>query len=89
MNENIDNSIENIQNDNKDIRSNMIFKKKNKTPLEDICEDAPDMMIDYIRYCRLLKYEEVPNYNKLRKMFTDEMDRNNYILDYIFEWNTV
>ena len=79
---------QNIQNDNKDIRSNLIFKKKNKTALEDICEDAPDMMIDYIRYCRLLKYEEVPNYNKLRKMFTDEMDKNNYILDNKFEWNT-
>ena len=45
------------------------------------------MMIDYIKYCRLLKYEEVPNYAKLKKMFTDEMDRNSYIFDNKFEWD--
>jgi hypothetical protein len=48
---------------------------------------APDMMIEYIRYCRLLKYEEVPNYQKLKKMFTDEMDKNGIVFDNKFEWH--
>lgn len=77
---------QNIQHDNKEIRSNLIFKKKNKTPINEICDGSPDIMIDFIKYCRLLKYEEVPNYNKLKKMFTDEMDKKGYIFDNKFEW---
>ena len=79
---------QNIQHDNKEMRSNLIFKKKNKTSLSEICIGSPDMMIEYIKYCRLLKYEEVPNYLKLKKMFTDEMDRNGYVFDNKFEWHS-
>lgn len=77
---------QNIQHDNKEMRSNLIFKKKNKTPINEICYGAPDIMIEYIKYCRLLKYEEVPNYNKLKKMFLEEMDKNQYLFDNKFEW---
>jgi serine/threonine protein kinase len=78
-----------IVEDNKEKRSEIIFQKKLNTSIEELCSDVPSIMIDYIRYCRLLRYEEVPDYERLKKLFLDEMARNNFELDYIFDWHTL
>lgn len=75
-----------IHHEDKEIRSNLIFKKKNKTSIEDLCAGAPNIMVEYIRYCRLLKYDEVPNYKKLKGLFEDELNRIGAVLDYKFDW---
>ena len=73
----------------KETRSNLIFKLKKSLSLEEICEDCPKFMIDYIRYCRMIKYTEVPNYHMLKSLFIDAMNENKYVLDYNFDWCSI
>jgi serine/threonine protein kinase len=73
----------------KETRSNLIFKLKKSLSLEEICQDCPKCMIDYIRYCRMIKYTEVPNYHMLKSLFIDAMNENKYILDYNFDWCSI
>ena len=73
----------------KESRSNLIFKLKKSLSLEVICEDCPKFMIDYIRYCRMIKYTEVPNYPMLKSLFIDAMNENKFVLDYNFDWCSI
>jgi casein kinase I family protein HRR25 len=73
----------------KETRSNLIFKLKKSLSLEEICQDCPKFMIDYIRYCRMIKYTEVPNYEMLKSLFIDAMNENKYVLDYNFDWCSI
>lgn len=40
----------------------------------------------YLRYVRRLDFFEKPDYEYLRKLFTDLFDRNGYIFDYEYDW---
>ena len=39
-----------------------------------------------MHYCKALRYEDRPDYNYLRKLYSDIMARENYVYDYIFDW---
>lgn len=43
-------------------------------------------MATYLRYSRKLDFYETPDYNYLRRLFTDVMDRNGWQNDYDFDW---
>lgn len=43
-------------------------------------------MATYLRYVRRLDFFEKPDYDYLRKLFTDLFDRNGYIFDYQYDW---
>jgi casein kinase I family protein HRR25 len=40
----------------------------------------------YISYCRNLKFEEKPDYNYCRKLFTNLMNRLKYQNDFAYDW---
>ena len=40
----------------------------------------------YLRYVRRLDFFETPDYDYLRKLFTDLMDKMNYQCDWSFDW---
>ena len=42
-----------------------IKETKLATKLEDLCENCPIEMLEYLQYCRNLKFEETPNYDML------------------------
>jgi hypothetical protein len=46
----------------------------------------PEEFSAYLNYCRNLKFEEKPDYNYLRKLFKDLMNRNGYECDYAYDW---
>ena len=73
----------------KEYRSNLIFKMKKNLPLTELCEGCPDFMVTYIKYCRLLKYTEVPNYYYLISLFIQEMNKHEYKLDYKYDWASI
>ena len=39
------------------------------TSLDDICEGIPSCFKEYIKYCRNLKFDEIPDYTYLRNLF--------------------
>jgi serine/threonine protein kinase len=70
-------------------RSKNIFKEKRNTSLESLCTGIPRCFFDYMKYVRLLRFPQKPNYKYLKDLFIDIFSRNNYIYDDIFDWNIV
>ena len=73
----------------KENRSNLIFKVKRNLSIDELCNGCPDFMVEYIRYCRMLKYTEVPNYLMLKSLFINAMNENKYQLDYNYDWCSI
>uniref|UniRef100_A0A672HKV6 non-specific serine/threonine protein kinase n=1 Tax=Salarias fasciatus TaxID=181472 RepID=A0A672HKV6_SALFA len=67
-------------------RYQKIGDTKRDTPIEVLCESFPEEMATYLRYVRRLDFFEKPDYDYLRKLFTDLFDRNGYIFDYQYDW---
>lgn len=59
-----------------------------QTPFVSVYESvyATEEMATYLRYVRRLDFFEKPDYDYLRKLFTDLFDRNGYIFDYQYDW---
>ncbi|XP_075597211.1 casein kinase I isoform X3 [Balearica regulorum gibbericeps] len=67
-------------------RYQKIGDTKRATPIEVLCENFPEEMATYLRYVRRLDFFEKPDYDYLRKLFTDLLDRKGYIFDYEYDW---
>uniref|UniRef100_A0A8C7KDM1 non-specific serine/threonine protein kinase n=1 Tax=Oncorhynchus kisutch TaxID=8019 RepID=A0A8C7KDM1_ONCKI len=67
-------------------RYQKIGDTKRATPIEVLCESFPEEMATYLRYVRRLDFFEKPDYDYLRKLFTELFDRNGYVFDYEYDW---
>uniref|UniRef100_A0A8C0BSE7 non-specific serine/threonine protein kinase n=1 Tax=Buteo japonicus TaxID=224669 RepID=A0A8C0BSE7_9AVES len=67
-------------------RYQKIGDTKRATPIEVLCENFPEEMATYLHYVRSLDFFEKPDYDYLRKLFTDVLDRKGYIFDYEYDW---
>ncbi|XP_063056485.1 casein kinase I-like isoform X1 [Engraulis encrasicolus] len=67
-------------------RYQKIGDTKRATPIDVLCESFPEEMATYLRYVRRLDFFEKPDYDYLRKLFTDLFDRNGYVFDYQYDW---
>ncbi|RMB97163.1 hypothetical protein DUI87_26448 [Hirundo rustica rustica] len=67
-------------------RYQKIGDTKRATPIEVLCENVPEEMATYLRYVRRLDFFEKPDYDYLRKLFTDLLDRKGYMFDYEYDW---
>lgn len=54
--------------------------------MADVISVAAEEMATYLRYVRRLDFFEKPDYDHLRKLFTDLFDRNGYVFDYEYDW---
>ncbi|KAJ7285976.1 CK1/CK1/CK1-G protein kinase [Mycena rebaudengoi] len=64
-----------------------IGEKKQTTPIKELCEGFPEEFGIYLNYVRKLGFEEAPDYDFLRELFTKVMKNNNDADDGVFDWN--
>uniref|UniRef100_A0A8C2LNL4 non-specific serine/threonine protein kinase n=1 Tax=Cricetulus griseus TaxID=10029 RepID=A0A8C2LNL4_CRIGR len=67
-------------------RRQKIGDTKRNTPIEVLCENFPEEMATYLRYVRRLDFFEKPDYEYLRTLFTDLLERKGYTFDYAYDW---
>ena len=70
-------------------RSENIYNVKNDTSLAKLCENLPNEILLYMKYCRLLRFSQKPDYDLLRNLFIVLFKNKKYDLDYIYDWNIV
>jgi serine/threonine protein kinase len=70
-------------------RSSNILNVKNCTTLEKLCENLPREFLLYMKYARLLRFPQQPDYNLLRDLFINLFKQEGYKLDFIYDWNIV
>ena len=54
--------------------------------MEALTRGLPEEFSKYLTYCRNLKFEEKPDYNYLRQLFKDLMQKQGFDNDYNYDW---
>jgi hypothetical protein len=49
-------------------------------------QPVPKEFVDYMNYCRELKFDEKPDYNQCRRTFKDLFNKMGYEFDYEYDW---
>ncbi|KAF4614867.1 hypothetical protein D9613_002705 [Agrocybe pediades] len=64
-----------------------IGEKKQTTPIKELCEGFPEEFGIYLNYVRKLGFEETPDYDFLRELFTKVLRSSGEVEDGVFDWN--
>ncbi|KAG0333078.1 casein kinase I [Podila humilis] len=63
-----------------------IGEKKQSTPIKELCEGFPEEFSIYLNYVRKLSFEETPDYDFLRDLFTKALKSMNEVEDGVYDW---
>ena len=74
---------------NKKEKYEKIMERKISTPTETLCRGFPLEFMNYINYCRNLRFEDRPDYSYLKRMFKELFFRENYTNDQIYDWSSI
>tara|TARA_B110000285_G_C15092554_1_gene599955 strand:- start:478 stop:639 length:162 start_codon:yes stop_codon:yes gene_type:complete len=50
---------------------------------------VPGEFVEFMHYCRDLKFDEKPDYSLMRRRFKDLFNRMGYEYDYIYDWDII
>ena len=64
-----------------------IMEKKRDTTPEELCKSLPDEFREYVHYTRNMNYEDDPNYEYLKSLFRNIMEREEYEMDFFYDWS--
>ena len=67
-------------------RYKKIYEKKKETSAQELCNQLPKEFEEYVKYTRNLDFESKPDYDFLRGLLRNVLDKNNYKYDYFFDW---
>ena len=73
----------------RDEKYKKILEKKSEINSYELYRGFPKEFGDFLEICKNLKYEERPDYEKMRNLFDNIMKRENYVYDYIYDWTTL
>ncbi|TIA92676.1 hypothetical protein E3P99_00527 [Wallemia hederae] len=63
-----------------------IGEKKQLTPIKELCEGFPEEFGIYLNYVRKLGFEETPDYDFLRDLFTKVLKNSGQVEDGVYDW---
>ncbi|ORY10827.1 kinase-like protein [Rhizoclosmatium globosum] len=63
-----------------------IGEKKRTTPIQELCEGFPVEFSIYLKYCRDLKFDESPDYEYLKGLFSKVLQDINEVEDGVYDW---
>ena len=72
---------------NKEDRYRKIMEKKIATSAEELCMNFPQEFADYVNYTRNLQYEQDPNYDYLKSLFLNVLNRDGFRIDCFYDWD--
>ena len=72
---------------NKEDRYKKICEKKKNTSSVQLCEGVPREMETFVSYVKSLEFTEVPDYDYLRQLLKNILDKNKMNIDYYFDWD--
>lgn len=78
-----------LKGSSKQKRLKNIFTVKRNTSLEDLCSELPIEFLEYMKYCRLLRFNEEPDYEYIKRLFINIFIKYKFNYDNIFKWNIV
>ena len=64
-----------------------IYEVKRNTSIDELCSDIPIEFLKYIKYVRVLRFNQKPNYNYLRSLLLTISEGLDFTLDNVFDWN--
>ena len=71
----------------KEDRYKKILEKKKIVNSKELCIGLPNQFSDFVDYCRLLKFDEEPNYEFLKGLLIQVMNNNFFEFDYVYDWS--
>lgn len=63
-----------------------IKKSKEDVSAHELCENLPGAILQFVLYVKHLEFSEMPNYQFLRSLISNEIVANKYNFDYDFDW---
>ncbi|KAF9928465.1 casein kinase I, partial [Modicella reniformis] len=63
-----------------------IGEKKQSTPIKELCDGFPEEFGIYLNYVRKLSFEETPDYDFLRDLFTKALKSTGEVEDGVYDW---
>jgi casein kinase I family protein HRR25 len=64
----------------------LVLEMKQATSSSELCSGLPKEFVDYMNYVQELRGEDRPDYQHLRKIFTNLFRRQGFEYDNVFDW---
>ena len=77
----------NIKGTNKDDLYNKILNCKIKTTTESLCQGLPKQFEEYVKYVKNMTYEQDPDYNYLKNLFLNTLNKERGKMDFKYDWD--
>ena len=62
------------------------LRMKKQIPPSKMCRKCPIEFIMFLNYSRGLRFDEVPDYDYLRRLFRDHAKKHGIVYDWKFDW---
>ena len=72
---------------NKDDRYKKICEKKRNTTSAQLCDGFPREFETFVNYVKNLEFTEVPDYDYLRQLLKNVLEKNKMSIDFYFDWD--
>ena len=71
---------------NKEDRYKKICEKKKNTTSKELCEGFPKELETFVEYIKYLDFTEIPDYNYLRELLIQAIEKSGETVDFYFDW---